>query len=150
MTPELQAELIKYIKAGNYIETACSVVGVAKQTFFRWMKEGAQRISPETIEFRDSVEKALGAAEARDVAIIGKAAEKNWTAAAWRLERKFPDRWGRTDKLDLKHSGGIGFVEHKVTAEELTQFKANFGTFFPDLVAGMEDGADDLLEESDQ
>lgn len=27
--------------------------------------------------------------------LIGKAAENQWQAAAWRLERKFPDRWGR-------------------------------------------------------
>ena len=32
------------------------------------------------------------------VGLIGQAAQKNWTAAAWRLERKYPDKWGRTER----------------------------------------------------
>ena len=28
-----------------------------------------------------------------------------WQAAAWYLERKHPDRWGRRERVDLKHSG---------------------------------------------
>lgn len=38
----------------------------------------------------------------------------NWKAAAWRLERKFPDRWGRRSKVDLEansQSIEVVFVE---------------------------------------
>jgi len=31
---------VKYIKAGNYIETACDAVGIADRTYERWNKEG--------------------------------------------------------------------------------------------------------------
>ncbi len=45
----------------------------------------------------------------RDVAVIATAAKENWQAAAWRLERKFPERWGRRQKVDaqLEHSGQV-------------------------------------------
>ena len=109
LTPELQEELVKVIRAGNYIETACAYVGINKTTFYDWMKRGArekERLERNTnarpkkseatfVELSNAIEKALAQAEIRDVAIIGKAAEENWQAAAWRLERKFPERWGK-------------------------------------------------------
>jgi hypothetical protein len=33
--------------------------------------------------------------ETRLVAYVASAASKNWRAAAWILERRYPDRWGR-------------------------------------------------------
>jgi hypothetical protein len=59
--------------------------------------------------FSAAVEKALAEAESRDLATILKASAKNWTAAAWRLERRYPERYGRFDrvKVDAKieHDG---------------------------------------------
>lgn len=40
----------------------------------------------------------------------------NWKAAAWRLERKFPDRWGRKTKVEVEPSSNsieVIFVEEK-------------------------------------
>lgn len=109
LTPELQDEICKVIRSGNYIETAAAFAGINKTTLYDWMKRGArekERIEKNPrakirkteepfVEFSNAIEKALAHAEIRDVAIIGKAAEENWQAAAWRLERKFPERWGR-------------------------------------------------------
>lgn len=122
LTPELQENVLKVIRSGNYIETACAYVGINKSTFYDWLKRGARekdrvaknpraRVRKDEqpfVDFSNAVEKALAHAEIRDVAIIGKAAEENWQAAAWRLERKFPDRWGRKDKYALEHSGKDG------------------------------------------
>ena len=122
LTPELQEDILKIIRSGNYIETACAFVGINKSTFYDWLKRGARekdrleknpraRIRKSEkiyVEFSNAVEKALAHAEIRDVAIIGKAAEENWKAAAWRLERKFPERWGRKEKYSLEHSGIAG------------------------------------------
>jgi hypothetical protein len=48
------------------------------------------------------VEKAQAEAEARDVAIIAKAAPDDWRAAAWRLERKAPRRYGPRVQLAVQ------------------------------------------------
>ncbi len=45
-------------------------------------------------KFLNAVEKAQAESESRDVAIIAKAASDDWKAAAWRLERKQPRRYG--------------------------------------------------------
>lgn len=147
LTPELQEELVKVIRAGNYIETACAYVGINKTTFYDWLKRGArekERLAKNPnarpkkseqpfVELSNAVEKALAQAEIRDVAIIGKAAEENWQAAAWRLERKFPERWGRKERLtaDLNHSGQVLNhgqyeirVEHNIVSELLEDEEA--------------------------
>jgi len=121
LTIGVQSQIITVIKAGNYIETAAAYAGISKNTLYDWLKRGERekqrvnknskakirKLEADFVEFSDAIEKALAEAEIRDVTIIAKAAEEQWQAAAWRLERKFPDRWGRR-KLDIEHSGEIG------------------------------------------
>lgn len=132
LNKKIEEELVSVIRSGNYIETACAYVGIHKSTFYDWMRKGAKekdrvdknpraKVKKEMkpfVELSNSVEKALAHAEVRDVAIIGKAAEKNWQAAAWRLERKFHDKWGRKDRRYLEHSGKNGdAIETKMTSQ---------------------------------
>jgi transposase len=102
LTKELQAKIVQAIEAGNYIETAAAYAGVDKVSLYAWMKKGHHE--PENglhREFLNAVQKALAAAEVRDVTLLAAAAEESWQAAAWRLERKFPDRWGRRDTVTV-------------------------------------------------
>lgn len=99
LTPELQAKICDAIRAGNYCETAAAFGGIDKTTLYDWMRRGARARHGIYADFSHAVEKALADAEARDVALIAKAAaDGHWQAAAWRLERKFPDRWGRRER----------------------------------------------------
>lgn len=95
LTPELQASVVEAIRAGNYVETAAAFAGIDKTTLYDWLRQGATAGSGPYHEFSHAVKAAQAAAEVRDVMLIGKAAATQWQAAAWRLERKFPDRWGR-------------------------------------------------------
>jgi len=113
------------VRAGNYLEVAAAFAGIHRSTLFDWMRRGARererRLKGEPpnveedafVEFSDAIQKALAEAEVRDVAIIGKAAQEHWQAAAWRLERKFPERWGRRDRLEGE--GKLERQEHDVT-----------------------------------
>ena len=42
LTPKLQDDIVKVIRSGNYIETACAFVGINKTTFYDWLKRGAR------------------------------------------------------------------------------------------------------------
>lgn len=109
LNAEIQKQIIDLIRAGNYIETASSCVGVNKSTLYEWLKRGARekqkngdKINKSEqiyVEFSNAVEKAIAEAEARDVLIIQKASQTDWKASAWRLERKFPNKWGRKDHI---------------------------------------------------
>lgn len=108
LTAEIQDEIIKAIKAGNYIETACALVGISKETLYYWLRRGAEAKRNNIYkQFSDAVKKAMAFAEARDVSIIGEAGKTNWQAAAWRLERKFPDKWGRRDALKVESKSEV-------------------------------------------
>ena len=100
LTPESQKKLISYIKAGSYVETACNAVGISKVTFYDWLKRGKKEEF--YLNFLNAIKKAKAEAEIRNIAIVQKAAEKSWPAAMTWLERKYPQRWGRKDRLEVK------------------------------------------------
>ena len=100
LTQEIIDDIVIALRAGNYLETAAAYVGVSKQTLFNWLRRGARGQERICVEFLDSVKKAQAESEIRDIATIITASKTSWQAAAWRLERKHPDRWGRKDRLE--------------------------------------------------
>lgn len=90
--PAKAKSIVLAVKAGNYLEVAAKLAGVARSTLYVWTKKGAQGREP-FATFHAQLQEALAASEARDVATIGAAARTDWKAAAWRLSRRFPQRW---------------------------------------------------------
>ena len=68
-------------------------------------------------QFLDAVARAHACEEVDDLATIKAAAPTDWKAAAWRLERRAPKRWGYKQRVELtgEESGPIAlshtFVE---------------------------------------
>ena len=140
LTPALQQKICEAVRAGNYLQTAAAFAGVHKTTLHRWLRFGAEEQRGQYHEFAQAVEKAQADSEARDVALIAKAAgEGVWQAAAWRLERKFPDRWGRRDRIDATVKGtlahahvDLGAVDlSRVSKEELDALEAIYAKLLP-------------------
>jgi len=64
-------------------------------------------------EFSDALKRAMAECEVRDLGRIEKAAGAGvWQAAAWRLERRYPERWGRR-RVELTGANG-GPMEGRV------------------------------------
>lgn len=97
---KLADRIVALIRAGNYIEVATRACGISKETLYRWLRRGSEGEQPYKA-LVDAVEKAAAEAEARDVALLGQHGTKHWQAAAWRLERKNPRRWGRKDSIEV-------------------------------------------------
>ncbi len=90
-----------------YVETAAALVGVHRVTLWRWLKRGrgaardaarAEKAVPAAdavyARLAEAVERTLAEEEAADLDIIKAAAPQQWTAAAWRRERRNAERWG--------------------------------------------------------
>lgn len=110
--PRLNADLIRraadLIGAGLPAASVAARLEVAATTYGRWLASGrkaekqsldpqAQPLTPKQVlylEFLRAHKKAEACAEHRWLARIECASESNWTAAAWILERRHPDRWG--------------------------------------------------------
>lgn len=118
LDPELAQRIVTYIKAGSYIETAAAAAGVNKSTLHRWLKRGAEGEEP-FAEFSDAVEAALAEAELRDLARIDRAADTQWQAAAWKLERRNPKLWGRREYTEVTGADGGPIRYEQLSEPEL-------------------------------
>jgi hypothetical protein len=83
VSPELVQQLVAMLRAGNYLEVAAQAAGV---------ELGELLGRPELC---DQVGAARAEGEVRGITQIARAATENWQAAAWLLERQYPERWGR-------------------------------------------------------
>ena len=82
--------------AANSVRNACALACIGEATFHRWMHDADSAPEGAALrEFRERVKRARAEAEHRNVMVIQRAARKNWTAAAWYLERSNPREWGR-------------------------------------------------------
>lgn len=76
------------IRVGATYKLACAFAGVSEDTFALWRKKHT--------EFADAVMQAEGGAAVGWLAKIEKAANEGiWQAAAWKLERRYPESYGR-------------------------------------------------------
>lgn len=109
LTPEVVEAICNSIKLGNYAKVACASAGISESVYYKWLDEAKEPgASKELVEFMESIERAEAEAEAIKVAQVAKAAQKTWQAAAWFLERKHGERWGRNDRLRQEISGPDG------------------------------------------
>ena len=103
----IQAKMVQAIEGGNYAPTAAEYAGIATSTHYNWLKQGEAGVTP-YVEYLEAIKKAEAVAEVRNVTLIQNAATTTWTAAAWYLERKHWDRWGKKDRNHLELTGANG------------------------------------------
>lgn len=131
-TDETFEKIIEAVKAGVWIEQASHLASIHPSTLYEWVSQGERARELEELtgkemteqerrlaDFSDTLKKARAEAEARNVALIQKAAQNGtWQAAAWYLERSAPQRWGRRDRMELTGAGG-GALEVTVSSADL-------------------------------
>lgn len=102
LTPEVQKKIVSAIRAGNYAQVAAKYAGIGESTYYNWLQRGRDENKGIYREFLEAVKRAESEAEVRTVALIHRHMEGSWQAAMTYLERKFPDRWGRTNRLKVE------------------------------------------------
>jgi transposase len=98
-SPEVEKKICDALRAGNTRKASCGYAGIGETTLATWLAD------PDFGDFGEAVKKAESDAEVRNVAIIQKASDKSWTAAAWWLERRRKDDWAV--KQEMKHEGEV-------------------------------------------
>ena len=92
LTPEVQQTIVNALAAGVYLETAAFAAGITRETLNEWLRNGAKFQTGVQKGFSDAVKKALASSELRHAATISVASQSQWQAAAWILERRWPQR----------------------------------------------------------
>jgi transposase len=107
LTPDTIQRITQAIAMGATYELASKYGGIHESTFYEWMNTKN--------EFSDAVKKAEGQAAVGWLAKIEKAAnEGEWQAAAWKLERRYPQSYGRK-AIDIRSPKDLS----KLSDEEL-------------------------------
>jgi hypothetical protein len=101
--------IMETIRSGATQRDASALAGISEDTLSRWKREDgdfAEQMRQKEIEFK-----------MENVKIIRKAAEKSWQAAAWFLERKYPNEYTNRVRIEQPEPHKTGF-EH-MTDEQL-------------------------------
>jgi hypothetical protein len=94
LTENIGNAIADEIRRGNPLELAAALNGVDPPTLQRWLLRGANGEDQFVPVIRE-IKFALAESEHALVQQIHDAAKKNWSAAAFLLERMFPERWGK-------------------------------------------------------
>ncbi len=114
------------ISVGAYIEDACVFAGISSRQFRRWRELAEQGVEPYASRWQE-INKSESQAIVRNLFNIQNASNNGtWQASAWLLERKYPDKYGRKETVnildnknqfdvELYWSDGKKFVEGEVS-----------------------------------
>lgn len=95
---EVHEKIVDAIREGNNKTVAFKLAGLYEGTAFDWITMGERNPEkyPEYVKLKEDIVQAEAEFEATRVALVKTAADTGtWQAAAWFLERKNPEEWGR-------------------------------------------------------
>ena len=129
--PRVQV-LLAALEQGQFVSTSCDAAGIHRSTVARWVKRGEEaQIAMEIdgvdidaselayCDISDAIKKAQATAQSQALSVIQKAAQNGtWQAAAWYLERAYPQRWGRFPRTESDDMPS-GTPRENPTANEL-------------------------------
>lgn len=107
-TPTAQERILEALQLGATYKRAAAAAGISYDTLNDWMRDDLQ--------FRQQVKEAEGVAAVAALRQIQRAAKSGaWQAAAWILERRYPQEYGRTVQ---EHTG-----EQKLVVEYVNDWR---------------------------
>ena len=97
-TEELIAQAVKLRKNGMSYHDMTAALGIAQSTFYKWMNQPER---PAEAEFSESIRKAEAEYKASLRSKVLAKTDRDWKAAAWMLERQYPDEYGRRERHEV-------------------------------------------------
>ena len=104
---EITKAICKDIREGVSRKEAAIINGICEGTFYNWINRGKEAKSGKYLEFLKSIKKAESALKASYEKKICLA--KDWKAGMTWLERRCPEQYGKSDRMQVEHSGRISF-----------------------------------------
>jgi hypothetical protein len=101
LTLKVQREIIKFVREGNYLETAYLAAGTTKWTVEYWRKlyEAGAEHAQKYADFFTSLARASALAEAESLSDV-RSGRAGWQGPAWFLDRRFRSRWNAKQTTD--------------------------------------------------
>ena len=114
LTKDVIKDVARMARGGLRNTDICKALGIHQSTFYKWLQEPRSGLE---VELFESLEKARAERKAFMLQTITKAAQDGtWTAAAWWLERVYPEEFAKPDRY---HDAGM--QEAVQAVRELTE-----------------------------
>lgn len=99
---EITAEMLQLaseaMRLGMTNDLACQYIGISRSTFYRYLSRGKNEKGTLYRKFWDVISRGRAQCAAMQLARIQKAAQDDWRASAWIMERRF----GYHRQLDVR------------------------------------------------
>lgn len=98
LTQELVDRAIALKRDGLSSGDIICALGIHESTFYRWIGDPKNKLQRELSEGLKKEEAAFKQTLLTTIRAAALARNQYWTAAAWLLERKYPDEYGKADR----------------------------------------------------
>jgi hypothetical protein len=95
LTADVVGKILMAVRAGNYPEVAARWAGISAATYYRWCKDPR----PPYVAFRAALDMADAECEAMVIGNLARLSRTSKRAAAFLLERRWPEKWARSRRL---------------------------------------------------
>ncbi len=129
LNPTRQAALLKAIEQGMPLKQAAAIAGMSYDTLNNWQNRGENESAPpEFRQFCQLLRHSQAVAMQVHVSSICDAAKRDWRAAAWMLERRYPEDFARPQQFEHSGPGGKPLMpDPEVNHEVLVRMKKQQG-----------------------
>lgn len=97
MTDEAIEAILRTIRLGLHPDRAAAAHGISPGSMRSHRKRNP--------EFAAAVKEAEAAAEGSFLSRLLQHTDKQWTACAWMLERRWPERWAKKEHVEVSTKG---------------------------------------------
>ena len=105
LTHDALEKITTAIRLGATYKLAAQYAGISEVTLYDWIKKANENPDSPYGVFLHAINEAEGKAALTSLSKIQKASERDWRAAAWLLERRHPESYGKTiteSKVEVK------------------------------------------------
>jgi transposase len=117
--PVMRKRVVKFISMGYPYTTVCNFVGIKHSQFLAWLEKGKNGHNEDYIRFYRAVCRAEARGEMAILQKLRQHASADWRVSAWQLERIWPEKYGRVDRIR---------AETRSTISVTTDSKKDLGT----------------------
>jgi hypothetical protein len=105
-TEETRQRICEALRIGATLAHAAEYAGISNRTMRRWIQRGVTEETGMWYELYQAIQKSRAECVMSSLLKIERASSKEWTAAAWKLERLYPHIYGKkaravTDVFDM-------------------------------------------------